>query len=472
MSFSIAIHRRRIYRTAAHLITACSISAGASFMPLVSHADEAMPVSLDYSAAELQFLARSDAIAAAVEKVDAKKAQKRSTRHLHRPDVDFEYQLLEYQKTLYLPLGPLAPLADDYGIFDPLEFQQEMNSARPILTASFPIYTGGQINATKEGARAQVDEAKAEQDLSVENGLHQLVSAYFGQQLAERALGVRRDVLDGLDRHVEDVRRMEEAGLASRAQRLQAEVARDEARRGYENAIANLATANVALAGLLRSPSGVRPISPLFVISEPLGPVEDFKASALASHPELLRLQAIGDQADAGVRQNAAKLRPQVYGFAQYNLDRENALLTDPDWMVGVGFRYKFLSGIDRNEGVASARALAAQARAGRREAQTRIEIGVTKSWFEVEAARKSFLLLDTAIVSAEENLRLQRLAYREQQATSLDVVDAQIGLGRARIQQTQAAYDYVTALADLLSVSGQMKDMPEFLGRADRIVP
>ena len=140
--------------------------------------------------------------------------------------------------------------------------------------------------------------------------------------------------------------------------------------------------------------------------------------------------------------------------------------------MVGVGFRYKFLSGVDRKEGVASARAVADQARAGRREARIQIEIGVTRSWFEVEAARKNFLLLDSAIASAKENLRLQRLAYSEQQATSLDVIDAQLGLGRARIQQTQAAYDYIVALADLLSISGKMLEMPHFLNRADRVVP
>ncbi|MAK60915.1 MAG: hypothetical protein CMK09_08050 [Ponticaulis sp.] len=463
---------RRRRRPIIHLLIGWAICVVALSISPAALAQENTPVALDYNAAELKFLERSDAIAAASDKVNAMQAQERSTRHLHRPDIDFEFQLLEYQKTLYLPLGSLSPLIKDYGIPDPLVFRQEMSSTRPIFSATLPIYTGGEIAAAKDGARAQVDGARAEQNRTVEDGLHQLVSAYFGQQLAERVLGVRRDVLSGLEQHLKDVTRMEDAGLASRAQRLQAEVARDEAKREYENAIASLATANVALAGLLRSPSGVRPLSPLSVISEPLRPVEDFKASALATHPELMRLQAITDQADAGVRQEISKQRPQVYGFAQYNLDREDALLTDPDWMVGVGFRYKFLSGVDRKEGVASARAVADQARAGRREARIQIEIGVTRSWFEVEAARKNFLLLDSAIASAKENLRLQRLAYSEQQATSLDVIDAQLGLGRARIQQTQAAYDYIVALADLLSISGKMLEMPHFLNRADRVVP
>lgn len=435
-------------------------------------AQEAEPVSLDYFAAQQRFLDRSDAIEAAGANVRSREAQEQSVRHLRRPDVDLEVQLLEYQKTLYLPLGSLAPVAVQFGIADPLRFKQEMTVTRPIATATLPLYTGGQIDATRAGARAQLNAAKAERDLATDTGLSQLVQAYYGQQLAERALGVRRDVLAGLERHVSDVARLEQEGFASRAQLLQAEVARDEAAREYQNAIAALATANASLAGLLRSPSGVRPVSPLFIISKPLEPLEEFTAVSLRQHPQLRRLGAVRDEAAAGIRIEEAKRKPQVYGFAQYNFAPRDALLTDPDWTLGVGFRYKFLSGVDRGASIDAARQTAAQALAGARETETQIGIGVTKAWFEVDAARRSFLLLESAIVSAQENLRLQSIAYREQQATSLDVVDAQLGIGRARIQQAQAAYDYVTALADLLSVSGQMDRMADYVNRADRIVP
>lgn len=456
----------------ARLFRAGLASAAFAWCAQNGAAQAADPASLDYLSAEQQFLSRSDAIDAAGENVRAKQAQEKSTRTLHRPDLDFELQLLEYQKTLYLPLGPLEPLAADYGIADPLEFRQELRSIRPILTASVPLYTGGRIDATRDGAQAELDAALAERDLTTDEGLVQLVQAYFGQQLAERALGVRRDVLTGLEAHFDEVRHLEEVGLATKAQRLQAEVARDDASREYQEAIARLATANVVLAGLLRAPAGIRPLSPLFVISAPLAPVEAFSQSAMDNHPEIKRLDALAGKAEAGIDIEESKRKPTVFGFAQYNLDREDALLTDPDWAVGIGMRYKFFSGADRKQGVAAARFTAEQVRAGRREARTRIGIGVAKAWYEVEAARKRFLLLDTAIVSAEESLRLQKLAYREQQATSLDVVDAELGLGRARIRQDQAAYDYVIALAELLSASGQMSEFSEYQTRADRIVP
>ncbi|MFT4055567.1 MAG: TolC family protein [Novosphingobium sp.] len=429
-------------------------------------------MALDYGAAQARLLQRSDAIEASRAALRGKQAQEGATRTLGRPDVDVEAQLLEYQKTLYLPLGSLAPVAEAFGIPDPLRFRQERTATRPIVTATLPLYAGGKISGTQAGARAQVAQAKAERDIAVDNALVQMTQAYFGQQLAERALGIRRDVLDGLNRHVADAEKLEQARFISHAQRLQAEVARDDAAREYEKAISDLATANAALAGMLRAPAGVRPVSPLGVNSRPLEPLGDFKAAALDAHPQLARLKAMEDQAHAGVRIQQSALRPTIYGFGQYNFDTRDSLLTDPDWTVGVGLKYKLMSGAGRRQQVDAARETVAQAEAGLREARTQLEIGVTRAWSEVEAARRRFLLLDSAIASAEENLRLQTLSYREQQATSLDVIDAQLGLGRARIQRAQAANDYVQALAQLLSMSGRMDRMPEYLARADKVIP
>jgi len=435
-------------------------------------AQDADPAALDYGAAQARLLQRSDAIAASDANVRSKEAQEGATRTLNRPDVDFEAQLLEYQKTLYLPLGSLAPVAQAFGIRDPLRFQQRRDSARPIVTATLPIYTGGQISGTQAGAKAQVAQARADQALAVDNALVQLVNAYYGQQLAERALGVRRDVLTGLERHVSDATKLERERFISRAQRLQAEVARDDAAREYEKAIADLATANAALAGLLRAPAGVRPISPLFIISHSLPPLAVFKAAALDRHPQLARLEALEDQAAAGVTLQQSKLRPTVYAFGQYNFDRRDSLLTDPDWSVGIGVKYKLASGLGRRQSVEAARQVAEQARAGVREARTQLEIGVTQAWYAVEAARKRFLLLDGALASSQENLRLQTLSFREQQATSLDVIDAELGLGRVRVQRAQAANEYVQALAQLLNVSGQMSKMPDYVAQADKVIP
>ncbi|WP_292964721.1 TolC family protein [Novosphingobium sp. UBA1939] len=429
-------------------------------------------IPLDYREAQAILLEKSDAIQGSDADVRSKEAQAGSTRTLGRPTVEFEGQMVRYQKSLYLPLGPLADVAQDYAISDPLRFEIERTSTRPIVTATLPLYSGGQISAAQSGSVAQLGQSRAERKIVIDNALLQMTQLYFGQQLLTRVRDVRRDVLGGLERHVSDAIKLEQAGFISRAQRLQAEVARDDAAREFEKAQADLESADATLSGLLRSSSPVVPATPIFVITRPLDPLDDFLDAARRAHPQLERLEAMEQLAQAGVTNQRSKLRPTVYGFAQYNFDRRDTLLTDPDWTVGVGLRYTIFSGAGRSQAVQAARETVSQAQAGQREARTQIEIGVTRSWNETEAARRRFLMTDSAIASAQENLRVQAVGYQQQQTTSLDVIDAQLGLGRARVQRAQAAHDFVIALAQLLHVSGEIDKMPEYIERGERIAP
>lgn len=93
------------------------------------------------------------------------------------------------------------------------------------------------------------------------------------------------------------------------------------------------------------------------------------------------------------------------------------------------------------------------------------------KAWYELETARQQFVLLDSSIEQSRENLRLQELAFREGQATSLDVIDARLGLGGTEVERAQAAYQYDVALAQLLEISGQMDRYEEFRRRADEVI-
>lgn len=430
------------------------------------------PLPLTYRDAQARLLQRSDAIEASDADVRSREAQENAVRTLRLPTVEFEGQMMRYQKTLYLPLGPLADVAQDYAISDPLQFQMERDSTRPIVTATVPLYSGGRIPAAQAAAEAQLGQSRAERQIVVDNALLQMTELYFGQQLLTRVRDVRRDVLAGLERHLADATILERGGFISRAQRLQVEVARDDAARELETAEANLASADTALSGTLRAPSGIDPATSLFVLLRPLEPLETYLQAAYRAHPQLERLQALEDQAEAGVTAQRAELLPTVYGFAQYNFDRRDTLLTDPDWSVGVGLRYTLFSGVDRSQNVRAAREKVAQAQAGLREAQSQIEIGVTRSWNDAEAARRRFQRTDSAIVAAEENLRVQMVGYQVQQTTSLDVIDAQLGVGRARIQRAQAAHDFVVALARLLHVSGRIEDMPDYIDQGERIAP
>lgn len=453
-------------RSIVRFLVLCLLASG-SGLPQ-ARADEP---ALGFADAKARLEAVSDALAAADAGVRSKQDLQDATAYLRLPEITGEVRRMDFQKSVFIPLGPLEPVAEDYGIEGPLRLTYEDWRTRPTVTAVLPLYTGGLIPAAQRAAAAATDQAGAEREGQRQSLAVQLVQAYFGQRLAQQALRVRQEVRDGLQRHLQDAEALEREGFATRAQRLQATVARDKAEREYLKASNDLATLQSALATLLRSGGTVRPTSPLFVASALPGTLEEFERSAAARHPQVLRLRALAEQAAQGIRVEQAKLKPQVFLFGQYDFRRRDELLTDPDWAFGIGLRYTFLSPGMRPLQVSAARARLEQAEAGVREAENQVSLGVRKAWNELDTARRQYLLLDSSIAQADENLRLQELSFREGQSTSLDVIDARLQSGGARVERAQAAYQYDVALALLLEVSGQMDRYEDFRRRADKVI-
>lgn len=444
------------------------------FCPLLFNAawaEDNYSQTLSFEQARVMLEQASDALAAADAKVRGKANLAQATQSLRLPELSLDLRRMQFEKTLSLPLGSLVPVAEDYGIASPLQFSERDWRTRPILTTVLPLYSGGQIPAAQAAAAAALKQASAERDLESQSQLLQLVQLYFGQQLARLALEVRREVRDGLQRHVDNAEKLEHKGFATKAQRLQAAVARDQAEREYQRARNDLNTISISLANLLRSDQPIVTDTPLFVISRSLEPLESFRQAALSQHPQIRRLQALGEQASEGVKVQEAKLKPQVYAFGQYDLHADDALITDPDWAFGIGLKYTFLSGSNRPQQIAAAREQLVQSEAGLREARNQITMGVSKAYNDVESAREQYLLLDSSIALARENLRLQELSFREGQSTSLDVIDARLQLGGAIVERAQAAYEYDVALARLLEISGGLTQYFDYFLQADKVL-
>jgi outer membrane protein TolC len=420
--------------------------------------------SLSYRAAQERYLEQSDALDAADAGVRAAAARYQATRTIGRPEVEVEAQVLDFQKTLFLPLGPLADVGAAFGLNDPLQFRIRELVRRPIITATMPLYAGGQMDAARTGAASQLAIEEAARSDTTAKGLAQMARAYFARQLADEARDVRRDVVGRMEQLVADARALEREQQIARAQRLQAEAALEQAMREYEKAEGDVAAAEIGVMGLLRLDAPAPLATPLGVRAAPLPPVEDFLGPALENHPSIRRLDASVSLAGAGVEAEASKLRPTVYALAQYNLDSQATLLTDPDFIFGVGVKYKIAGGLGRRSQLAAARDTEAQASAGAREARNQVETGVMIAHARAENARRRHALYARSIVAADEALRVARLSFRELQGTSRDVTDAELMAASARVEQALAAYEFVDALISLMEVSGQMERLPEFL--------
>ena len=461
--------------------------------------------SLSFDAARERLFSRSDSLAAARSGLRASQDQADAVKLLGAPSVFLDAQVLRYRKTLDLSLDPakqlvqssvdgfLAALPDKFPSAPPgllgqigagidqqvsgalgalpgsARLQTEETLFRPTVAALAPLYTGGLIDATRDAAKAGVRQADAELTIAGDEALLLLVQAYFGQQLAAQVLRVSTETRDGFDLHLRNAEKLEREGFISKAQRLQVQVARDAAARQYERAVDQYATARSSLAILLREPAGVAPATPMFVNARPIGPEREFVDAALAGQPLLRKLDAVRDQARQGVRAAQAAQRPSVYGFAEYNLNRGDALLVEPDWIVGLGVHYTLFSGLNRGKAVSAARQRVRQADSAVDAARAALETAVVRARGQAETARRQYGLLAVNIEAARESVRVNDLAFREGQATAAEVVDARVALSVAETQRAAAAYEYDLALAQLLAASGRLADYADYIKTADK---
>ena len=199
--------------------------------------------------------------------------------------------------------------------------------------------------------------------------------------------------------------------------------------------------------------------------------VEQFIDSALVQHPGLLQIQAIKTQAEQKLAVEKAGWLPTVYAFGQYDLKPEDAFVSDSNWAFGVGLSYTLLSNQNRSRQVRAAHSQINQASYSLQDNQVKLTIAVKRSWLAADSARQQFTLLESALESAEENRRLQELSFQAGQATSLDVIDASLKVGKVRIERAQAAWQFDLALMQLLDVSGQSDQFNHYLKLADKVL-
>ncbi len=447
---------------------------------LLTHAQPAA-TALSFEAARAQLLERSDKLAAARAAVDAKDLQGAALRGLGGPVVSVSGLAYAYNANLNLDLDPLNQRLAQIGQALPASVQgfiarlptpqlpssytlnRHDSGANVSIAAVWPLYLGGAPEAARGFVAAQSREAEADAEQAAHEVDTLLVQRYFGAQLARRAAALRAQAEQTIAQHDDAAQKMLAAGVISRVERLQASVAHENARRDARKAENDAELAAVALARTVRAPGTVAPLTPLFVMSEPVEPLGYFVDAALLHHPGLAKVAAKKAQAERLHEGGQALRRPQVIAFGTRQIKGGNA-----DWIAGIGARWTLYDAIDRDALAASSQKQIEQAERSDAQARSDISLLVERNWRALDNARRQYLAMAPSVELAQEVLRLRTAGLREGTSTTLDLIDAETNLAKAQTERAQAANDYVQALAQLLESAGLSERFPEYIRRAD----
>lgn len=462
---------------------------------------------ISYEAARVAAQAHAPAREAADLSLAAAEDQAAALDNLYRPTITASASAIAYQKSLSVDLtGAKADVARQAGQFldglpgqfppefsavvaavagrvesalpdllgplpDQLDYTARDVIVRPTLSAVMPLYTGGALEAVSEAARGGVTIAKGRSQATVAAREVALVQRYFGLQLARNLLASADTRLTASENHLSSAQKMENAGILPHSAVLDVTVLRDAARRSRDRAAREEGLAVLALERMLGRP--VEAVAtPLFVNTAPLPPLAQFQAAAQANGTGQASLaKGQREVAEAGEKLARAARRPRAYGFGAYSVDPATNLPTEPDWVVGATVSYTLVSPFDRERMLAAARTRAAAAVADERAAADLVAGEVERAHAMAEGARTAFLSMDSSVAAAQENLRLQDIAFREGVGTTDRLMAAQAALATAESERAAAAYEYDVSLSALLAASGTPGQMGDYARREDRVI-
>lgn len=338
------------------------------------------------------------------------------------------------------------------------ETLKEQTFLQGAIVARQPIFTGGKIAAGIRAAKALERSAVADYHAGRANVLQETASRYLDVLLARHNLTVRREAAEAIGRHDKRAQRLMETGVIAKHDRQRADVALSDAERNLFEAEERLHIASIALASVTGCDTVPAIGFDTLAYIPTIQLLDDFLVAGMAGNHTLAKLRSTVDALEEKGNAHFADYFPSVYGFGMYNMFSHYMIPdAEPTWAIGLGIHLTLFNGLQRSSAHQNSSLQTAAMREHQSEAERQITLLLRKNWMEMQLQQKQYLKLDAALLQAEENVRLHTRRYTAGMATSLEVIDAELGLESIRLKRASALHDMYMHLLDLHVHSGNI---------------
>jgi outer membrane protein len=252
------------------------------------------------------------------------------------------------------------------------------------------------------------------------------IMAYIDLLESDELLKVAQEDVTQYEAHRKDADARFKAGVVTRNEVLQADVVLADSKQRLLTAENNQALRASRVNSIV-----MRPLNETLHASEtvgsPMGAIslEDAWAEAERSNPDIKDLDARVRAKEENVGTVRAEYLPSVYVSGGYEYS-ENRYMVHPDnWSVIAGVNINLFSGGATNSRVGMAKSEVLSLKIGREKAMDQLRLDVQAAWLDLKSSMQKVEVARAAVTQAAENLRLQRLRYREGIGTSTEVLDA-----------------------------------------------
>ena len=330
------------------------------------------------------------------------------------------------------------------------------------LTLTQPLFTGFAIFNKHRMAKLGVDIKELNRKLAILDVVKNVKKAYFSVLMAGKFAKVADDAVTNLKSHEKDAEKIYKEGIIPYNDLLKAKVALANVVQQREKAKASEKIAISALSILLDFDIDkkivIEDIRTTPTTSYQLPDVID---KAMANRPELKLLNLTIKSLDYGSRLVKSAYLPQIAAVGRYEQTGNDIWATENEYgdvhssVMLIQAKWSLFEG-------GKTRADAAKYRYDKRALMKKykgiengIKLEIKNAFSNLQVSKKNIHTAKKSLAQAKENWRITNLQYREQIASSTEVLDARTFLTQAETNYYNALYGYMISLADLERAMG-----------------
>jgi len=349
-----------------------------------------------------------------------------------------------------------------------------LNEPDPISNFNFraqimqPVFNGGRVYYGMERARSGVNAAGKAHERSEQEVIAAVVEAYWGVALADEYLAVADMARETTGKHLELAESMFRNEMLVESEVLMAKVRLAEVEEMRFRALNSLKTAKAALnLAMGRDLGATLDISGALRKTGFDRTLDDMLVAARDSRPDLAAMSYNVDGLEAAKKAEMAGYLPSVNFVGRYDMDQEKFLSGGGESYTLMGVAtWNIFDGLYTTNSVDEARARQLSAQHAYESMSDGVEFEVRRAYYSVEEAGLRIDAAGTAVDEGTESLRIIRKRFEAGLARTIDVLDAETALTRARTNRAQALYDYNVSIAKLMLAVGILT--PSFYGDED----
>jgi len=337
---------------------------------------------------------------------------------------------------------------------------RDFNQHNAALTLSWLLFDFGRRSASLENARQLLAAAAATQDATVQSLFLAALQTYYTAQAAQAAVVSAKEAERAARESFAAAEARYQVGVATPADRLQAQTALSQATLNRMRAEGEARNALGSLANALGFSA-----QPPLVLAERLPVVadaafqQDVEAlidGARRRRPDLRAAEAQVKAAEAGIETARAQGRPTL-SLSAGPTWQETAGVASNGGTLGLTLNVPIFSGFATTYRERSAAAQAEVRAAQRDRLRNQVALDVWRAYQSLNTATQSLKMTADLVASAEQSERVALGRYKAGVGTVLDLLTAQSALAGARLQRIQAELDWNVYRATLAQAVGAL---------------